>query len=115
MANLPDYVKFLGDGYTEPLDYNVRRSEMDSGLGKQRPGRSKPVRTRKGTLTIGSPQNRVDFEKWLKDNGGGTRYFDFKDPLTGVTKKCRFVNKIWDFQWRYNTWWEVPCELESIG
>jgi hypothetical protein len=115
MATLPDFVKFLADGYGEPLDYKIERSPMDSGLSKSRPGRSKAIRTRKGTLTIGSPANKDLFEDWLLENGRGTWYFDYVDPLTGRTKKCRFINTTWDFQWRFNTYWEVPCELESIG
>ena len=48
MATLPNYVQFLAADYNESLDYRVRRSEMENGLSKQRPSRTKPLRVRKG-------------------------------------------------------------------
>lgn len=116
MAVLPDYAKFLAEGYGEDLNWQVRRSDMDRGIGKQRPGISKPLRVRKGTLLIHTKANKMAFEEWLGTIGGGTGWFDYTDPAQGNTEvQARFINTIWNFELRGGVVWVAPCEMESIG
>lgn len=114
MATLPNYVQFLATDYSESLDYRIRRSEMENGLSKQRPGRTKPLRVRKGKLLINTKANKVLFENWLKTIGNGTGWFTYVDPING-TKQCRFINSNWNFSQLGSVVWVVDCEMESIG
>lgn len=88
---------------------------MDAGIAKQRAGRTKPIRTRKGTLLIDTLDNKTAFEAWLKIIGNGVGWFDYTDPLTGGTKQCRFINENWEFKRMGNKVWVATCEMESIG
>lgn len=130
MAALPDYAKFLAEGYGEDLNWQVRRSEMDRGVAKQRPGISKPLRVRKGTLLIHTKANKMAFEQWLDTIGGGTGWFDYTDPQKVIDPdyfeyseppanhalvRARFINTVWNFELRNNTVWVASCEMESIG
>lgn len=130
MAVLPEYAKFLAEGYGEELDYQVRRSEMDRGVAKQRPGISKALRTRKGYLKIHTRQNKLAFEDWLKTINNGTGWFDYTDPEKTIDPdyfnyvepppghnvvKARFINTVWNFELRSGFFWVAQCEMESIG
>ena len=113
METLPVGIKFLSNGYGEGLDLNIKTSEMDSGLKKMRPGRSKPIRIRKGSLLIGSSQNKLLFEAFILRVK--TQYFNYEDPIHGGIKKCRFINEKWEFSLEGNTVWRAQCEMESVG
>lgn len=115
METLPNYVRVLRDGYTENVDWNVKQSEMESGLMKQRPGRRIAIRARQCSLVITGHANKKLFETWLNNIGGGTQYFNYLDPIDGLTKKCRFVNTAWPFELQGIDTWFVSCEIEGIG
>ncbi|WP_159990804.1 hypothetical protein [Pelistega ratti] len=116
MEKFPSYAKFLREGYAEELDYNIQQSDMDSGLKKQRPGRSVPLKTYKGSILLKGLKNKQLFEQWLKSIGNGTQYFSYHDPMSLVTKTCRFINPKWEFslKLREKQIWEVSCEMETI-
>lgn len=113
METLPKEICFLASGYGEGLDFNIQSSEMDNGLKKMRPGRSQPIRVRKGSLKIGSVQNKLLFEGFIAQVK--TQFFYYHDPIHGSVKKCRFINEKWDFKRESNKHWVVDCEMESIG
>lgn len=112
METLPKGICFLAAGYSEDLDFNMNSSGMDSGIKKMRPGRSKPLRVRKGSLLIGSADNKKTFEAFI--GRVKTNQFNYIDPVQGGTKKCRFVNEVWSFT-RESGKWRAQCEMESIG
>lgn len=113
-AVLPDYVCFARSDYSEQFSYDVKQSEMDSGLKKQRPNRSVAIRTRKGSLIINGHENKRLFERWLKSIGGGTGRFRYNDPLAKVSMECRFVNTEWNFSLQGIDIWTVDVEMENI-
>ncbi len=115
MHKLPEYVKFLRGSYGESIDYNLQQSDMDNGLKKQRPGRSVPLKIRKGSLVLKGHMARRKFEFWLKSIGNGTQRFEYRDPIEGVVKQCRFVQPKWEFGLQGKDIWMVDVEMESIG
>lgn len=115
MKTLPDYVSVIREGYSENVDWNVRQSEMDSGLIKQRPGRRIAIRSRQCQLVIKGNSNKKLFEEWLDGIGGGTQYFNYNDPIAGSVKRCRFINTAWSFELQGIDTWFVACEIEGIG
>lgn len=112
LETLPAGICFLASGYGEDLDFNIKSSEMDSGLKKMRPGRSKPLRVRKGTLLIRTVSNKKIFEAFI--GRVKTSYFNYHDPIQGSIKKCRFINEQWSFTLESGKW-RAQCEMESIG
>lgn len=115
MHKLPEYAKFLRSGYGESIDYNLRQSDMDNGLKKQRPGRSFPLKVRKGSIVLKGHMARRKFDLWLKSIGNGTQRFEYNDPIDGLVKQCRFVQSKWEFNMQGKNIWLVDVEMESVG
>lgn len=115
MATWPSYAKILLAGYSEESDYGVIRTEMDGGLAKQRARWTKAIVTREAQIKVDSASQKASFSDWMRvDLNGGAGWFDFRDPLDGVTKQARIVSgKV--------TWtspgviWVGQCKLETIG
>lgn len=115
MATFPTYACILLADYSEETDYGVLRTEMDSGLARQRARWTKPIRTRTCQIKVSSIADKKSFDTWmLNDLSGGVAWFDYTDPLDGVTKQARIAGgKI--------TWtspgkmWLGAAELETLG
>lgn len=115
MATFPDYACLLLAGFTEQADYGVLRSEMDNGIAKQRPRRSIPIVTRDATISVGSLADKRLFDQWTRvELSGGAGWFDWTDPLDGVTKQARIVSG--QYQWSSpGRVWRATCQIETVG
>ena len=115
MAAFPDYAKILLAGFKEEADYGILRTDMDGGIAKQRPRWTTPIVTRDVNVHVGSIGQKNDFDLWLAtDLNGGAGWFDWVDPLDGVTKQARFVSgKVsWTSPGKV---WRAAAQMETIG
>lgn len=113
-VTLPPYARMLVDGHQEQADYGTRREPMD-GLAKQRPRWSLPIVPRPVRLFVGSVQNRLAMDEFIRDDlRGGAEWFNFRDPVTGLTQRGQFAAG--SLQWTQNGgWWFLAAQLISIG
>lgn|SRR5690606_10686320 len=115
MATFPDYAKVVLTGFSEEPDYGVLRTEMDSGIAKQRARWSKPIVTREVQIFVGSYQNKASFDEWMRDDlAGGAGWFDWTDPLTATTKQARIVGGrvAWTAP---GGLWFAEAQMETLG
>lgn len=115
MATFPSYAKILLAGFSEEADFGVLRTEMDGGIAKQRPRWSKPIVTREVQIIVYSRADRVLFDTWSRvDLNSGTAWFDWLDPVDGVTKQTRIVGG--KYKWTTpGIVWLASCSIETIG
>ncbi|NYT38867.1 hypothetical protein ERD78_18880 [Allopusillimonas soli] len=115
MATFPSYAKILLPGFSEEPDYGVLRTDMDGGLAKQRPRWNKPVVTREATILVYNLADKLAFDEWAgQELTGAAGWFDWLDPLDGVTKKTRIVGG--KYRWTSpGVVWLAQCQLETIG
>ena len=115
MATFPTYACVQLDGYQEKSDYLVLRSDMDSGVAKQRPRRSLPIVTREVKVKIANKTDKASFDEWIRtDINGGTGWFDYIDPINNVTKQGRIVNG--EVNWTSpGLVWFATFKLETVG
>lgn len=115
MSSFPGYAKLILDGYSEKTDFGVLRSDMDSGIAKQRPRYTTPMRTRSATIMVNSLAERRLFQDWVEiDLFGGTGWFSWRDPIDGTSKQARIVSGV--ISWTSpGVIWKANCEIETIG
>lgn len=115
MATFPTYACVQLEGYQEKSDFLVLRSEMDSGVAKQRPRRSLPIVTRDVKVKVANKTEKTLFDTWVKnDIDGGTGWFDYIDPLDNVTKQARIING--EVNWSSpGVVWFAQMKLETVG
>lgn len=115
MSSFPDYAKVLLSGFTEADDYGVLRTDMDSGIAKQRPTRSLPIVTRDVIIHVETLADKNAFDTWRKtDLNGSVAWFDWLDPLDGVVKQARFVGG--KLQWTSpGKVWRASGQMETVG
>ena len=114
VPDFPAYARILLDGYGETPDYGVIRSEMD-GLAKQRPRWSKKINARSVNVFVGNKVNKVAFDAFMaNDLSGGSGWFNFVDPVDGVSKQGRIVSgKVqWSTPGRV---WIFNDQIETLG
>jgi len=118
MAAFPTYGLFLFEGYAEQPQSGLKRTEMESGPAKQAVVRSRvmvhrPIKYRFNATDYAS------FKTFVKDTLiGGSDWFDWSDPVDGVTKQARIVSG--EYQGRAVSIgegvlpeWEVSFSLET--
>lgn len=115
MATFPEYATILMEGYSEEPDYGVLRSEMDGGIAKQRPTRSKPIVAREARIMVKSRVDKLAFDEWARvDLSGGSGWFDWLDCLDEITKRARIVGG--KYKWAtLGRIWIAQCQIETIG
>lgn len=115
MATFPSYAKVLLAGFTEEPDYGVLRTQMDDGLAKQRPRRSKPIVTRDVQIYVQDASDKASFDGWIAtDLNGGTGWFTWTDPLDSTAKQARIVGG--KYRWSSpGRAWIAECHIETIG
>lgn len=115
MSAFPSYAKVLLGGFSQKSDFSVLRSEMDGGLAKQRPRRSKPIVTRAISILVTRLADQQAFDQWVAvDLSGGTAWFDWVDPLDRKTKQARFVDG--DITWSSpGIVWTAQAKIETLG
>lgn len=92
MPALPNYVQILRPGFSEQPDFKVDRTEMESGPAKQAPINSLATVPRPMTLAIKEKADYLSFRTWVRvDLVNGSGWFDWTDPIDGVTKSARIV------------------------
>jgi len=111
----PSYACIQLDGYSESPNSNVLRSEMDGGLAKQRPRRTKPIVTRAVKLRLRTKADKALFESWFRTAiFQGTGWFTFTDPVDGVVKQGRFVGG--QISWSTpGVVWFANGQIETVG
>lgn len=115
VAIFPAYARLLLDGYGEEPDYGVLRTDMDGGLAKQRPRWNKAIVTRDANILVMNRSAKVEFDEWVRvDINGGASWFDYPDPVAGVTKQARIVGG--KYKWSTpGVLWIAACQVETIG
>lgn len=114
MAAFPSYACILLADYTEETDYGVLRTEMDGGIARQRARWTKPIRRRKCQIKVSSIADKINFDSWVLDDlNGGVSWFDYTDPLDGLTKQARIVGG--KLSWSSpGVVWFAQTELETL-
>jgi len=113
----PFYATLLWDGFTERPEPNAIRTEMESGPAKQAPKASKATTTRPVKYRLNSAADYQSFKDWHRDDlKHGTGWFDWTDPVDGVTKLARIPGgqidpkparrmlDVWDVSFQIETW-----------
>ncbi|CAB5512056.1 hypothetical protein [Achromobacter anxifer] len=115
MATFPNYAKILLTGFSEEPDYGVLRTDMDGGIAKQRPRWTMPIVTRDATIHVDGVAQKNAFDLWMRtDLNGGVGWFDWVDPLDGVTKQARFVSG--KISWSSpGLRWRGAVQIETVG
>lgn len=103
------------EGYEEKASYNVLRTQMDSGLAKQRARNSLPIVSRKVQIRVSNKTDKALFDTWVKtDLTGGVGWFTYVDPLDGASKQARFTSG--DISWTSpGVVWIASAEMETLG
>lgn len=103
------------DGYEETANYNVLRTQMDSGLAKQRARNSMPIVTRNVKIRVLNKTDKASFDTWVKtDLNGGVGWFTYTDPVDGVSKQARFISG--EIKWTTpGIIWFAAAQMETLG
>lgn len=92
MAAFPSYASIMRDGYGEQREPALLRSEMESGPARQAKVRSRVMVTRPIKVYLATNADYQAFITWFRDTiNEGADWFDWTDPVDGVTKSVRFV------------------------
>lgn len=115
-ATWPTFALILQDGYQESADYGVLRSDMDSGISKQRRRYSRPIVTRGLTFSMNGLDMKALFDKWVdQDLQGGVLWFDYLDPTTSIVKQGRMVGGKYQWDAPRGLEWTGSCQIETVG
>jgi len=88
----PNHKALEFDDLQNQVDPGVLRTEMESGFSKQARLYSQPVFIRSFTYVFTAVQYDA-FRTWWKDDIGlGSGWFDWIDPVDGVTKNVMMIN-----------------------
>lgn len=96
----PNYIFINDDGLSRAEIENVRRSEMEVGPSKQRPIQCKSMFNLRFSVSICDDDLSSFYEWFHGDIKSGAFWFLLKDPIDGIEKRFRFVNKELNFQKR---------------
>lgn len=111
----PAYARMLAEGYGETPDYGMLRSEMDGGLAKQRPTRTKAIVTRTVRVMVTSTADKINFDTYHRLSlSGGAGWFTFTDPVDRVSKQGRLVGGA--IAWsKSGPLWLFNASIETVG
>lgn len=117
MATFPSYMKLILAGLTFKRESALLRTEMEIGPPKQTVQKTRVMLTRKVTYAADSKTDYLNFITWFTTTiNRGAAWFDWTDPVDGVTKKARIVNGELDEEKPLNsglTLWQVSFHLET--
>lgn len=116
MATFPAYAQILFKDYSQKKESALLRTDMESGPPKQAKIKSKVMAVRNVKIYLSSKSDFQSFETWYEDDIQlGSAWFDFVDPVSGLTIQARFrdggytatpmiadMNK-----------WEITAQIES--
>lgn len=92
MADFPDYVCILYDGYSESFDPAIERTEMERGPPKMATRNSQVLMKLKVSLRFYSAADVASFETWYFDTIKRVGSFNMVHPRTGATISAAFEN-----------------------
>lgn len=116
MVEFPSYATILIDGYNEEADFGVLRTDMDSGIGKQRPRFSMPIITRNVTIMVCSDTHKERFDDWFDDDlNGGTGWFKLLLPRPERIVQARIIDGKFTWSAPQLQSWTGTCKLETLG
>ena len=111
----PSYARMLAEGYGETPDYGMLRTEMDSGLAKQRPTRTKAIVTRTVRVMVRSTADRLAFDTFHRVSlYGGSGWFTFTDPVDATSKQGRLVGGAISWS-KMGPLWFFSASIETVG
>jgi hypothetical protein len=115
MATFPSYACVMLEGYEEKASYNVIRTQMDSGLAKQRARNSLPIVSRNVRIRVPNKTDKASFDTWVKvDLNGGVGWFTYTDPVDNVSKQARFTSG--ELSWSSpGVIWIAAAQMETLG
>lgn len=116
MATFPTYAQILYSGYSQKKESALLRTEMDSGPPKQAMVKSKVMIVRSVKIYLASKADFASFETWYNtDLSNGALWFDFIDPVSGLTIQSRFRDGGYTAQPMTPAMqdWEVSAQIES--
>lgn len=92
MATWPSYARFFREGFSVTRKNTLDRTPMESGPAKQARVQSRAMIERAGYVELASQADYLAFLAWHKDTiHDGADWFDWTDPVDGVTKTARIV------------------------
>lgn len=114
---LPSYVHILGAGFSHARQPAVLRTDMESGPPKQSKVLSRVLVTRNVRLMLKTKSDYAAFIAWFNgDINRGAEWFDWVDPVDGVTKLARFVGGVLGGETPMRPqldFWEITAQLET--
>lgn len=91
MATFPTYANILYSGYQKNRESSLMRTDMESGPPKQARVKSNTMEVHTVKIYLASKANFQSFESWYEnDISDGASWFDFTDPVSGLTVQARF-------------------------
>lgn len=116
MATFPTTGKLLFPGFAEQREPAALRTDTENGPPKQLMVRSRVMVTRPVTYLF-AKADYTAFVAWVRDTtNNGVDWFDWTDPVDGVTKQARIVGgDISDAKPRQGHFshWTVTFKLET--
>jgi len=92
VAAFPSYAKLLLDGFAEQRESAVLRTDMEVGPPRQTVVRSRVMKRRTVRIYLSSKTDYLNFQSWYSTTiREGSDWFDWTDPVDGVTKSARFT------------------------
>lgn len=116
MATFPTYAKILYKDYSQKKESALLRTEMDSGPPKQAKIKSKVMLVRNVKIYLSSKSDFQSFEVWYDTTlSQGSAWFDFTDPVSGLTIEARFRDGGYTAQPMIADMskWEISAQIES--
>jgi hypothetical protein len=113
---LPSYVTIKADGFAIGRQSAVLRTDMESGPPKQSKILSRVLVTRSVVFQFMTRANYNSFITWFRDDlVRGAEWFNWTDPVDGVTKLARIVGGTLDSESPAGglNYWAVACKLET--
>ena len=90
MATFPSYAELSLEGFSEEPTSAVMRTETEDGFSKQAQRFSRSMVKRKISYLLIGKQKLEQFKTWVKnDIHHGADWFDWIDPVSGVSKQAR--------------------------
>lgn len=97
MAAFPSYAKVLAGPFGMSRASAVDRTSMEDGFVKQSKVRARVLVKRKIQVMLLTQANYNSFILWFQgDINYGADWFDWVDPVDGVTKLARIVSQLND-------------------
>lgn len=116
--SFPSYAKILLAGYQHQRESALLRSEMESGPARQSKVRSRVMVTRTCTIFLETLSDFNSFETWFATTlNEGALWFDYADPVSGITKSARFVGGGYSATPASGALgsWNIAAKLETWG